>query len=76
MFNNSASGSICIVLEKMDYTLSDYIERTGKLNEAEAMHIFEQMARGINYMQSQGVVHCDLKPANILINLDDNMNVT
>lgn len=49
-------------------TLSDQL-RMGPIPLQETARLFEQIARGLGYAHSQGVIHRDLKPSNIM--LDD-----
>ncbi len=42
-------------------------QRGGRLPEREAVQIAIQTLEGLNYAHSQGVVHRDVKPANILV---------
>lgn len=53
--------------------LFEYIVSKGKLSEAEARRIFQQIVSGVEYCHLFNVVHRDLKPENIL--LDDDKNV-
>jgi serine/threonine protein kinase len=48
-------------------TLADYVLRQGPLALEEACHYIRQIADALDYAHSQGCVHCDVKPANILI---------
>jgi len=43
-------------------------------NEAEAAYILNQLASAINHCHSKNIIHCDIKPENIMI--DENNNVT
>ncbi|MFN8450844.1 MAG: protein kinase [Anaerolineae bacterium] len=52
-------------------TLADRL-RKGALPLDEAVDLFTQIASGLDYIHSRGVVHRDLKPSNIL--LDENGN--
>lgn len=48
-------------------TLSEYIAKHGPLSLEEAQWHLEQMAAALDYAHEQGCVHCDVKPANILL---------
>ncbi len=48
-------------------TLSEYIEKHGPLSLDEAQWHLEQLASALDYAHEQGCVHCDVKPANILL---------
>lgn len=36
-----------------------------------AIDIIKQVAKALNYLKEQGIVHCDIKPGNILLTRDD-----
>jgi serine/threonine protein kinase len=48
-------------------TLSEYVRKHGPLSLSEAQRYLEQIASALDYAHKQGCVHCDVKPANILL---------
>lgn len=60
------------------YYVMEYLERgslaerlqQGPLPVAEAVEIFHDVAMGLAHAHTKGVLHCDLKPANILLDQD------
>ena len=51
-------------------SLDDYLRVHGTLEVAEALELFREIATGLNHAHGKGVLHCDLKPANILLDQD------
>jgi len=47
--------------------LKDVIREAGRLSHKKAMHITDQVARGLAYAHQKGFAHSDIKPANIFI---------
>ena len=58
----------------MDYiegqTLDDYLAEKGKFTEDEAVRILKPVASALDYAHCEGVVHRDVKPANVMIRKD------
>ena len=50
------------------YSLRQILETQGRLTEAEAIRYGAQVAAALQYAHEQGVIHCDVKPENVLIN--------
>ena len=48
-------------------TLQERLDRTGRLDSAEALEIVRQIANGLHEAHQQGIIHRDLKPENIMI---------
>jgi serine/threonine-protein kinase len=48
-------------------SLRDRLERQGKLPVEDAIEIADDIAAALNYADARGVVHCDIKPENVLL---------
>jgi serine/threonine protein kinase len=55
-----------IFLEKGLYNLKEFIS-TVKLNKIQKINLMYQFASGLYSIHSNNIIHCDLKPANIII---------
>jgi eukaryotic-like serine/threonine-protein kinase len=51
-------------------SLDDLLRQEGRLPVARAVALFHELAVGLSHAHGKGVVHCDLKPANILLDQD------
>jgi len=66
-----------IVMEYLDGpTLQREIQRTGPLPAARILHIVGQLAGALDYAHQQGLVHRDVKPANIILSRGDHATLT
>lgn len=52
-------------------SLEDLLRQSGPLPVGEAADIFAEVAVGLMHAHGKGVLHCDLKPANILLDQDN-----
>jgi serine/threonine protein kinase len=48
-------------------TLSEYVATYGPLSLSQAQQYLEQISSALNYAHENGCVHCDVKPANLLL---------
>jgi len=69
-------AAVYLVMEFVDgVTLKDVIADNGTLTPGEAATVGEKVARGLAYAHDRGLVHRDVKPANILIGHDGSVKV-
>jgi eukaryotic-like serine/threonine-protein kinase len=66
----SEAGNYYIAMEYMAGGSLDDRLQAGPLPPAEAVRIAADVLEGLHYAHGRGVVHCDLKPANILFSAD------
>ena len=65
------SGNPFLVMDYIDgQTLDDYLAEKGKLTEEETIKLLKPVAAALDYAHTQGVVHRDVKPGNIMIRRD------
>ncbi|KAA0261308.1 MAG: serine/threonine protein kinase [Chlorobiota bacterium] len=77
ILQDHATGNVYIVMEYVEgRTLAKMIGReTGPIPFENAWPIFRQILEGIGYAHSQGVVHRDIKPGNIIVTTDNKVKI-
>ena len=52
-------------------SVEEVLDKHGAMESTRAIDIVVQVAKALNYLKEQGIVHCDIKPGNILLTKDD-----
>jgi len=55
--------------------LNQILKHSGALPPERALHITEQVARALDYAHARGVIHRDVKPANIMVGADEHVTL-
>jgi serine/threonine protein kinase len=72
-----AGEAAFLAMEFVDgMTLEDYLTKSGSMRLELAVPLISQIARGLEAAHQAGVIHCDIKPANILLGRDGSIKVT
>jgi DNA-binding NarL/FixJ family response regulator/tRNA A-37 threonylcarbamoyl transferase component Bud32 len=67
-FGMSSGGEPYLAMEYVDgIDLADILEKEGRLSAPRVIDICIQVAAGLAEAHLKGIIHCDLKPSNILI---------
>lgn len=61
-------GRTHLVMEFVDgVSLADRLDRQGPLDLDQALQVIRQVGQGVAWAHGSGVLHCDIKPANVLL---------
>ena len=70
-FENVPNLGDCIVFEFIEgKSLAEHV-RVGTLNEKQIKSVFIDICDALNYMHLRGIIHCDLKPENVMVTAND-----
>jgi serine/threonine protein kinase len=70
-------GRHYIVMEYVDgQDLKTRIRQKGRLSVDEALDVVIQVCAGVGHAHKAGIVHCDIKPQNVLVTQDGRVKVT
>lgn len=71
------NGQLFIVMENVPGTdLKTLLRKRGRFGPGEALPLIIQACAGIGYAHRAGLVHCDVKPQNMLVTPDKRLKVT
>jgi serine/threonine-protein kinase len=71
-----AEGQLYIVMENVPGTdLKTLVRKRGRFNVEEAIPLIVQACAGLGYAHRAGLVHCDVKPHNMLVTPDQRLKV-
>lgn len=73
VFTNSTKYIIMEYVEGI--TLKKHIDHRGALPEREVLYYASQILSALDYIHSKGIVHCDIKPQNIILLQNGNIKV-
>ena len=61
-------GTEYLVLEQVSgIDLADWLVQCGSLPAGRALHVLHQLASALDYLHGMGIVHSDIKPANLML---------
>ncbi len=66
-FGKTSEGHFYFMMDFVNgATLHDLIQ-AGKVTSAGALEVVEQVCDALSYAHAEGIVHCDIKPANVMV---------
>ena len=73
---SKAEGSYYITMEYVEgEELRSFMKRIGKMPKEKVLSVAKQVVSGLAEAHKLGVVHCDLKPQNVMIDKDGNARI-
>ncbi len=72
-FGPLAGGGFYLVMELVDgVLLADVLDEVERMSPRRALHIIRHVLRGLGHAHGNGIVHRDVKPANVILLKQDN----
>ena len=68
--------NLTISMEKWDCSLSKYTSTNANISMNKKIKIFHDILSAVSHLHEKKLLHSDIKPSNILINVDDNDNIS
>ena len=63
-----SESRVFLVMEKVEgQTLHDYMRNKPSFTEVETAVLLKQLVQAVAYLHAHGIIHCDIKPQNILL---------
>ncbi|TYI49624.1 hypothetical protein E1A91_D12G048200v1 [Gossypium mustelinum] len=76
LISSRVSGSLYLIFEYMEHDLAGLVATPGiKFTEAQIKCYMQQLLRGLDHCHSRGVLHRDIKGANLLIDYNGNLKI-
>lgn len=78
VLQNNERGKIYVVMDYCVCNMHEMLKKTPKnlFPEWQAHNYFKQLIRGLEYLHSIGIIHKDIKPSNLLINMDQILKIS
>ncbi|MHC1744629.1 MAG: protein kinase [Syntrophobacteraceae bacterium] len=68
--------TVFIVMEYLEgYALDSLLERLGRIPVPRAVHFLSQVCEGLAYAHGTGIIHQDIKPANLFVQAQDQIKI-
>ncbi len=76
-FGKDAEGNPYFVMELLSgRSLDKLLEERGRLTPQEVVRVLRMAAEGLHAAHQQGIVHCDIKPANLVLDDSGELKLT